>query len=541
MKRVVTLALLLCILAGIVFAGGTAQAPAARSAIEVTPPGEFPIVREPVTLEMLAVKAADIEDLNTNEFTRYYEELTNVRVVFDQIPAEQKAERLNITMASGDYPGVIVGPDLFNRTQLLVYGSQGIFQPLNGLIDSYMPLLSEAFDYNDYFRDTSTAPDGNIYGFPWIAETLHVTHSYKMWVYEPFMNALGIEKPQTLEQFRAMLVAFRDGDPNGTGARDTIPLAGAIPAGGSNNVYMFLMNAFIYADNTLLEVRDGTLRFVADRNEWRSGLRYVRGLYEEGLIAPDSFTQNAPQLRQLGENPGTPILGAVAGLGPNQFSIVGGASGRFAEFTSIKPLIGPDGERRAVQQGFPVRFSMVLTDKVEHPAVVARWLDMFYTPLEGGLWAEYGLENVGWERAKPGELGLDGRPAEWRPVRPWGQLQNIAWVHTVPFFNSEVKRNSQVAGPRDLETILYRETVQNYVPYAVNRYVPPLFFTEAQALEMAQIESNIRDYVYASAARFITGDLDIERDWTTYLNELRRIGVDRYTAIYQEAYSAKYR
>jgi putative aldouronate transport system substrate-binding protein len=184
---------------------------------------------------------------------------------------------------------------------------------------------------------------------------------------------------------------------------------------------------------------------------------------------------------------------------------------------------------------------MVLTRNAKHPEVVARWLDHFFQPFEGGLFCEYGLEGSGWERAKPGEVGLDGRPARWRPLRAWGTMQNIAWVHSVPFFNSAEKRNSQVAGPNDQETILYRETTRNYVPFASDRTVPPLFFTEAQALEMAQIEVNVKNHVDNSAARFIVGDLSLDRDWNTYVSDLERMGAKRYTEIHQQAYEAKYK
>jgi len=65
-------------------------------------------------------------------------------------------------------------------------------------------------------------------------------------------------------------------------------------------------------------------------------------------------------------------------------------------------------------------------------------------------------------------------------------------------------------------------------------------FTETQASIFAQIQSKVADYVNASMARFITGDLSIENDWSTCITELGRMGVDRYVSIHQEAFDAKY-
>ena len=539
MRKAAIVALVLLVAGtGMIWAGGTQERAAAQE-VTVTPPGTFPIVEEPVTVRMLAAQGPDIEDLNTNEFAKFYEELTNVRVVFEQFPVAQQAERLNIVMASGDYPEVITGGNIFNRTQLLVYGSQGVFLPLNDLIANHMVHMQDMFEYNDYFRETLTAPDGNIYGYPRVAETTHVTHPNKMWIYQPFLQELGIDPPRTTSEFRDMLIAFRDQDPNRSGRADTVPLAGTMS--GATSVVDYLMASFIYPDPSRIMVDNGTLRFVANTPEWRDGLRYLRELYTEGLIAEESFTQDVAQLRQLGENPNTPILGAFPGLALGNATVVGGESGRYLEFKTIPPLEGPTGIRQAIRQPFPVVISTVITEKANHPAVVARWIDHFYTPLEGPLWAEYGLEGSGWERAQPGETGLDGRPAFWRPIRPWGQMQNIAWVHTVGFFNSEEKRNSQVASATDQETILYTETVNNYIPYGADSGLPPLFLDEAQALEMARLQADIIDHVNSSAARFIVGDLDIERNWDTYVTELERMGVRRYVEIYQAAYNAKSR
>ena len=57
---------------------------------------------------------------------------------------------------------------------------------------------------------------------------------------------------------------------------------------------------------------------------------------------------------------------------------------------------------------------------------------------------------------------------------------------------------------------------------------------------MAQIEVNVKNHVDNSAARFIVGDLFLDRDWNTYVSDLDRMGVKRYTEIHQQAYEAKH-
>ena len=40
--------------------------------------------------------------------------------------------------------------------------------------------------------------------------------------------------------------------------------------------------------------------------------------------------------------------------------------------------------------------------------------------------------------------------------------------------------------------------------------------------------------------RFVTGDLDIENDWDSYIQQMKDLQVEEYLEIYNAAYEAKY-
>src|SRR5690554_4867848 len=75
--------------------GGQAEAS------NITPAGTFPIVKEPVTLKVMVINHGTVEDFVTNEFTKMLEEKTNVHIEWEEVPAAQSVEKLNITLASG--------------------------------------------------------------------------------------------------------------------------------------------------------------------------------------------------------------------------------------------------------------------------------------------------------------------------------------------------------------------------------------------------------------------------------------------------------
>ena len=91
----------------------------------VSGPGEFPIVEEPITLNILMLGHAIVEDFNTNTFTDWYSERTGINLNFDIGPPNEWQEVLNLTIASGDLPDIIVGFTVDPST-LALFGPQGL-------------------------------------------------------------------------------------------------------------------------------------------------------------------------------------------------------------------------------------------------------------------------------------------------------------------------------------------------------------------------------------------------------------------------------
>jgi len=63
-----------------------------------------------------------------------------------------------------------------------------------------------------------------------------------------------------------------------------------------------------------------------------------------------------------------------------------------------------------------------------------------------------------------------------------------------------------------------------------------LVFTEDELDQISDIEASLRTYVDEANVLFTLGQLDIENDWESYLNELKAIGLDYYLEVAQGAY-----
>ena len=168
---------------------------------------------------------------------------------------------------------------------------------------------------------------------------------------------------------------------------------------------------------------------------------------------------------------------------------------------------------------------------------------------EATLRSVFGREGEEWDWAQSGDKGLNGEPAIWVRHATFGSLQNFHWAQEGPSYRPTYLRLGEKGVSAEeyftgkgLSLRLYDETKAKYdVGIVPDEVYPPVFMTKQQASEIAQLKTAIGDFVIESDARFITGDLDIDKDWDSYVNELGKIGVDRYVQISQEAYDAQYK
>jgi putative aldouronate transport system substrate-binding protein len=212
---------------------------------DIVAPIAAPLTDEPVTFSVLTMDNAGVSSFEDNRYTDWLQEKTNVQVTWQLVPEEEAEGRLNLMLASGDIPEIIFS--IVNPSQQALYGAQGLFLPLNDLIEQHAPNLKRAFEIYPGMRETLTASDGNIYGMLTLEDCYHCSMSQKLWIYQPWLDALGLEMPTTTDEFEQVLLAFKEQDPNGNGQADEIPLSTTSSLDGwQNSLDAFFMNSFIY-------------------------------------------------------------------------------------------------------------------------------------------------------------------------------------------------------------------------------------------------------------------------------------------------------
>lgn len=539
-------------------AGATAnvkQSEAAQ-AEAVTPAGEFPIVKEPITLKVATIDATYVGPLKDVDFCKWYEEKTGIKIEWTELPSDGYKEKLNLMLTTGNLPDVILGMSV-SSGDVSSYGEDGTFLGLDDYIEKYGVETKKIMEEHDQLRDMITSPDGHIYALPYINEALHNQYRTRGWINQDWLKAVGMEMPKTTEEFEAVLQAFKDKDPNGNGIADEIPMLGN--SSRKNGIVNYLMNAFIYmhdmdsndpsSTSYLYLDDDKKVQFSPEKEEYKEGLLWIKSLIKKGLIDSTSFTQDETQFKQILMNEGSARVGVIRADLINTYlgEYNSTPDHRVAQYSVLEPLTGPEGFQYQPSNLYAsiLLGNFIITSSCQNPEAAFRWADGWFSE-EASFMAWYGQEGKGWIQPPEGSVAMNGEKALYQRLPVEGADQTIRVTNkfgnnTAKMRESEVYLEGDLAQKFSTEPILYFATKNSLVPYAKPEHVvPPLMLTREESAEVSNIRTMINDYVEENQAVFCLGTRDIDKEWDSYIKEFSTLGLNRMLEIYQTAYDRQY-
>ncbi|MDR1301503.1 MAG: extracellular solute-binding protein [Treponema sp.] len=533
----------LTILNIVVFAGGQSGREMAASPVKgyqrdpnLNPSGTFPINKNTVSLRIGVEQNAMVEDFETNWMTRQVEEKGNYNLSFELYPTGEMNQKLELMVMAGgtDLPDVLIGGG-FNLASITKYGQAGMLVPLNDYYKNSAYWINESI--NDLNYDPIkyiTSYDGNIYGM--FATGLSVNNEYspaRIMIYEPWLQKLGLAMPQSTGEFLAVLRAFRDRDPNGNGLKDEIPLMGNRDNMGTNYLYAMMM-PFIYTQQNFWMINNGKIDVPFNKPGWREGLRYTKQLVDEGLLSPLSFTQDNVQLFAV-VSPDPPKVGSFVGISGSR---LGANDIKRSQYVILPPLEGPVGRQALWTPQLP-SIRMLITKNCKTPESAFMMGD-FLGREDMSVAQYYGEKDVDWLPPGPNEKGYwddYGYKAQARPILKWGTLQNKHWAGNGPQIRGMKWAGADIAtdDPYDMVAPLGR-TIGPAIQFANRNPIVGLIYNEQEQEIMNDLYTTITTYVQESFARFATGDLNIDRDWDSYVAEFDKMSLQDVIKATQSAW-----
>jgi putative aldouronate transport system substrate-binding protein len=437
-------------------------------------------------------------------------------------------------MSSGDYPDAFINWGGGNANMLRYGVDQGIYIPLTGLIPANMPHFMERTPKIDPdVLKKLTAPDGNIYSLPLISwndsSVPNVAFINKTW-----LDKLGLGIPATTAEFAEVLRAFRNGDPNGNGQRDEIPLSFLFDDWGAYD-HTSYFGAFGYplspGDYTVVD--NGKAVFIGTDDGFKAGVQYFAGLYADGLIDREVFTQDQAAL--VAKQNADPMTVGVFNSWANY------STNHYDDYVMLPPLKGPSGEQNWLYSGSESSFSrdvFIVTDKAKNPEVLLRWADQFYRDFETGFTAMMGMgpdRNKYWYYDESGNMVLN---PNYPPEYERGMQQHpFPPAALEPDLFAAVMGTSGLSKDKVEYINRYGPYIQKYITGNWRRFPEVVFTTSEENEELVGLTTDVVSYAKNQLARWISGDGSVNAEWDAYLRELDKLGLQRYLEMKQTIYN----
>lgn len=512
-----------------------------NTGVTMSAPGEYPIVNEKVTYTVMAPQTNYILDLQTNAYTQWLEEKTNVHIEYETVPEAALTEKVNLSLASSEIPDAYLSCNIDSASQVK-YGKEGVFVNMAPMIEQYGYEIPKAYEANNLLPGAVTTPDGEIFALAGVNECYHCLYCGRAWINQTWLDNLGLDYPETTEDFVNVLRAFKEQDANGNGdPNDEIPMLG-ISGMWRASCYDFLLGSFVYNDFTdRLSVENGTVNYVANTEEFRDGLRFIRSLIEEELIDPVSLTITEDEAHVL---TGGDVATVGVATGMAYWNVL---SANDEEYIGLSPLEGPNGVRDAfVRATGIVSGQFAITNKAENPEILFRWADAQFSE-EATYFSSWGPEGEGWEKAPEGTLGINGKQALYTVldgVNNTGAetIQNLA-MPNIALANrtSDFRLGQAVGGDDKSEERLYEAASKYYYPYAKEQTYPLMVMSAEDAAVVNEYKTAINAYVDEMISGFLAGTYDLDKDWDSYLSEFDALGLEDYLNVLQSAYDKVYK
>ncbi|MCD7863238.1 MAG: substrate-binding domain-containing protein [Lachnospiraceae bacterium] len=508
---------------------------------------EFPLAETATISGMISYPSGTDENISERTIFKRIQEATNVDVEWTAIQSDQWGDRITLAMANLDTLTDFVFTASFGDATLLKYAEQGVIIALEDYIDAYMPNLTAVFEAYPDYKDMCMDENGHIWALPWIEQLgtgkLAIQTVGNMgFINQKWLDFLGLDVPETVEDFEEVVKAFRDNaaalqeefDIDG----DIIPIS-CIMNDGDQDPCM-LINGFGegYGDGDrgahIAVTDDLEVIYSGAQEGFRSGIEWLHSLYEEGLIDPECFTHEWSTY------------------------VAKGKSGRYGVcFTwdianvdnltdwSVLPVLEADVKNFTPQNGsFTGGFERgrcVVTSVAENPALVCAWLDQMYDPFQSpqNNWGTYGEDD-------DFDIFVLGENADGETMLQHAELGDASPV--------EVREAEAVGGPLAVLDDYYDVYVtkpddaayrldwieEYYTPYMNGDYVyPSILMTVDDTEELSNLQADITQLTNTKKSDWVMNGLT-DADWDQYLSDLNAYGLEDYLALYQKYLDSYY-
>lgn len=253
----------------------------------------------------------------------------------------------------------------------------------------------------------------------------------------------------------------------------------------------------------------------------------MANLYSQGLIDPELFTQDLSQWKAKGAKD---LYGCSIAYGSGDFKEYDNS--KAPDFVALPVLSSPSCSKPvflANTQGSTVfNTQVVITDNAKNPELICRWWDNFFK-LENSLQSQWGP--IGIKINKTSDGGYKAVPeselsAEDKEKYSWSNM----WAQSLPHFfplDFKVQQDNPTYDEKGAADKVLQSSLVGPIPIA--------WVKAEDATTYADISTAIKDYIQQKQAQWITGQANVEEEWSNYCAQLDKLGLQDLIKIRQNS------
>ena len=408
--------------------------------------------------------------------------------------------------------------------------SDAVIIPVEKYLAEYAPDYKAFIESNETWDKMTTSPDGHKYGFNFVRTDPVLQVSAGLIIREDWLKDLNLELPETPEELKNVLIAFRDQK----GATAPLSLAYGnlnwICANlGAISGAFGLPSAQFYVDN-------GKVKYGAFEDGYKDYLAYMHDLYAEGLLDKNMMTLDGATVTANLLNGISGLVAGSGGSGIGNWMTSAEKSGDTTfSLTGLAPLAAKKGET-AIGGHFdnPVTgFAIAISSKCKNVELACNFLNYGYTD-EGHDYWNFGTEGVSYTIVNDNEYYTHAytdkvMKAEGLSVQQGMAQYSEAWDGGP--FGQDPDYIWQFYGRQQ-----QKDALTNWLKTDVAKYkMPPVTISEEKVDDFSALSGEIDTYVSETSALFITGEKSID-EFADFQKTLKDLGVEEYIASEQDAY-----
>lgn len=453
------------------------------------------------------------------------EEATNIHIkgTLSQSTSDG-ATAFSLMLSSGNLADII---HTTSRNDFYKYGKEGVFIPLNDLIEKNAPNIKAFLEERPDVKKFMTAPDGNIYFIPFVPDG---DASEGWFIRQDWLDKLNLQVPNTVDELYTVLKAFKEQDPNGNGQADEVPYFNRDASANSENGITDLLSFWGGIDKTF-RVRDGKVVYCPLLPEFRDGMKEISKWYKEGLIDNEIYTRgNNARDYLLGNN--------LGGMTHDWFASTADYNNKLSSqypemnFVPMAPPAGVDGVRREMASRDKVsEFGWGISSQAKLPEECIRWMDYWFSE-EGRRLMNFGIEGEDYDMVdgKPvfKDSVLHGDQSVANYLKAKGGQGNVG-------FHQDFEYERQWTNPialKGIEDYMANNYFQEKYPYVV--------LEESEQDEYDNIMKDVEILRDETMQKWILGDEDIDASYDKFIAGMQQMGIERAIQIQQKAVDAYY-